>query len=252
MPRAAPRPLTYRAAGVDRAVKNDILAGVRARIRATFQEGALGSGEEFGGLFHLRGYRDPVLVSSIDGVGTKTRLAALCGALGVAGADIVSHGANDVLCQGARALFMLDYVAASSLDPRAVTDVIAGIAGACRSQGVTLLGGETAEMPGVYLRGELDIVGCTVGVVERDQLITGAAIRPGDAIVGLGSDGLHTNGFSLARAALLPRGGGPAAARRALARRPAGFTGSLGDVLLHPHRTPVLCWLCAAMWTFMG
>ncbi len=239
MPRGAPRPLTYRAAGVDRAVKDEILAGVRERIRATFQTGALGSGEEFGGLFSLSGYRDPVLVSSIDGVGTKTRLAALCGALRVAGADIVSHGANDVLCQGARPLFMLDYIAASSLNPRQVTDVIAGIAEACRTQGITLLGGETAEMPGVYARGELDIVGATVGAVERDQVITGAEIRPGDAIVGLAGDGLHTNGFSLARAALLLQHQGAVAARRALARRPTGFRETLGELLLRPHRSYV-------------
>ncbi len=235
MPRAVPRSLTYRAAGVDRAAKDDILAGIRGQIRATFRGEALGSGEEFGGLFRLHGYRDPVLVSSIDSVGTKTRIAALCGALTVAGGDIVSHGANDVLCQGARPLFMLDYVAAASLETRAVTDVIAGIAAACVDQGITLLGGETAELPGVYARGELDIVGCTIGAVERDRVITGSGIRPGNLLVGLASDGLHTNGYTLARAALLPRGG-PAAVRRALGRRPAGFAESLGEALLSPHR----------------
>ena len=180
-------------------------------------------------------YRDPVLVCSIDGVGTKTRIAALCGRLRVAGADIVSHGANDVLCHGAAPLFMVDYIAASSLDRSAVTAVVGGMADACRRQGIALLGGETAEMPGVYARGEMDVVGCTVVIVERERVITGEAIRPGDAIIGLASDGLHTNGYTLARAALFPDSG-PAAARRALARRPAGLAESLQDALLRPHR----------------
>lgn len=277
-PRAA-RSLTYRAAGVDRAAKEEMLAGVRAHIRSTFTDGVLGTGQGFGGLFRLLSgtgdpvhfaatgtaarsgvahgaasavlsgaarrtlaavppagdYRDPVLVCSIDGVGTKTRIAALCGRLRVAGADIVSHGANDVLCHGAAPLFMVDYIAASSLDRSAVAAVIGGMADACRRQGIALLGGETAEMPGVYARGELDVVGCTVGVVERERVITGEAIRPGDAIVGVASDGLHTNGYTLARAALFPKGG-PAATRRALARCPAGLAESLQEALLRPHR----------------
>ncbi len=223
----------------------------------------LGGGEGFGGLFRLlaaanghraigriapsvitamdtsrsneSAWRDPVLVSSIDGVGTKTRIAALCGRLRVAGADIVSHGANDVLCHGAAPVFMLDYIAASSLDRSAVREVIRGIAEACRRQGISLVGGETAETPGVYARGEIDVVGCTVGVVERARMITGEAIRPGDIIVGVASDGLHTNGYTLARAALFPSGG-HAAIRRALATRPAGLAESLGEALLRPHR----------------
>lgn len=229
-----------------------MLGGVRAEIRSTFREGVLGTGDGFGGLFRLVAaanghrviggkasaestWRDPVLVSSIDGVGTKTRIAALCGRLRVAGADIVSHGANDVLCHGAAPLFMLDYIAASSLDGSAVSEVIRGIAEACRRQGISLVGGETAEMPGVYARGEIDVVGCTVGVVERARMITGEAIRPGDAIVGLASDGLHTNGYALARAALLPSGS-PPSIRRALSKRPAGLAESLGEALLRPHR----------------
>jgi phosphoribosylformylglycinamidine cyclo-ligase len=152
-----------------------------------------------------------------------------------AGADIVAHGANDVLCQGATPLFMLDYVASSSLDPAVVSAAIEGIAEACAVQGITLLGGETAEMPGVYARGELDIVGCTVGAVERGEIITGAEIRPGDAVVGLASDGLHTNGYTLARAVLLPRGPRDAV-RRALARKVPGLGETVGDALLRPHR----------------
>jgi phosphoribosylformylglycinamidine cyclo-ligase len=240
-----------------------MLAGLRSEIRSTFRDGVLGTGEGFGGLFrllaaanghravggsappvltpmdasspHAGAWRDPVLVSSIDGVGTKTRIAAFCGRLRVAGADIVSHGANDVLCHGAVPLFMLDYIAASSLDRSAVREVIRGIAEACRRQAISLVGGETAEMPGVYARGEIDVVGCTVGVVERARMLTGEAIQPGDAIVGVASDGLHTNGYTLARAALFPSGG-PVAIRRALAKRPAGFAESLGEALLRPHR----------------
>ncbi|HKX18474.1 MAG TPA: phosphoribosylformylglycinamidine cyclo-ligase [bacterium] len=234
-PARADRSLTYREAGVDIAAKEEILAGVRARIRATRRDGALGTGGEFGGLFRLTGYRDPVIVSTIDGVGTKTRVAVLAGRPRRAGADIVAHGANDVLCQGAAPLFMLDYVASSSLEPAVISETIEGIAEACSAQGITLLGGETAEMPGVYARGELDVVGCTVGAVERDEVITGAEIRPGDAVVGLASDGLHTNGYTLARAVLLPRGPRDAV-RRALVRRLPGLGESVEEALLRPHR----------------
>lgn len=235
MPAVRSRPLTYRETGVDIAAKEEILAGVRARIRATRREGALGTGGEFGGMFRLAGYRDPVIVSSIDGVGTKTRVALWAGRARQAGADIVAHGANDVLCQGAAPLFMLDYVASSMLDPAVISETIEGIAEACAAQNITLLGGETAEMPGVYARGELDVVGCTVGAVERDEVITGAATRPGDAVVGLASDGLHTNGYTLARAVLLPRGP-RGAIRRALVRRLPGLGETVGEALLRPHR----------------
>lgn len=227
------RPRTYRDAGVEREARDALLARVRDRIRSTHREGVLGSGLEFGGMFALRWYRDPVVVASIDVVGTKTRVAALLGRLRVVGEDLVSHGANDVLCQGATPLFMLDYVASSALGP-GVAEVIEGIADACRAQGIALLGGETAELPGVYARGELDVVGCTVGAAERSELVTGAEVAPGDAVVGVGSSGLHTNGYSLARAVLLPRG--REAARRALLSRPRGFPEPLGEALLQPHR----------------
>jgi phosphoribosylformylglycinamidine cyclo-ligase len=227
-------PLTYRGAGVDRGRKDAVLASLGARIRSTHSEAVLGPAEPFGALFRLSGVRDPVLVTSIDGVGTKVRVAEMLNRWRVVGADIVSHGANDVLCQGARPLFMLDYIASSVLDPGAVREILDGMVDACRDQGISLIGGETAEMPGVYAAGGTDIVGCTVGVVERDRLITGDAIRTGDAIVGVASDGLHTNGYTLARAALLPPG--RLAARRALERRPSGFSESLGEALLRLHR----------------
>ncbi len=229
-------PITYRDAGVDRDSKEAILAGVRDRIRSTFREGVLGSGREFGGLFRLAGYREPVLVSSIDGVGTKTRVAAAMGRWRVLGADLAAHGANDVLCHGATPLFMLDYIAAGVLDVDAVTGILEGIVQSCCAQGISLIGGETAEMPGVYVKHEVEVAGCTVGVVERDRLISGDTIRPGDRIVGLASDGLHTNGYSLARAALLPNAGAGGAVRRALEKTPRGLTEPLGEALLHPHR----------------
>ena len=234
MARQSSLPLTYRDAGVDRAGKDAIVAAMGTRIRSTYREGTLGSGEGFGGLFRLSGYRDPVLVTSIDGVGTKVRVAEIAGRWRVVGADIVSHGANDVLCQGATPLFMLDYIAASRLVAKVVTEIIEGIVQACRDQEIVLIGGETAEMPGVYAREGNDIVGCTVGAVERDRVITGAAIRPGDVIVGVAGDGLHTNGYSLARAALLPPG--RIAARRVLSARPKELSESLGDALLRSHR----------------
>jgi len=233
---AGKKSATYSGAGVDRESKEAILAGVRDRIRSTFQAGVLGSGGEFGGLFQLAGYREPVLISSIDGVGTKARIAAALGRWGVLGADIVAHGANDVLCHGAAPLFMLDYIAAGVLHAAAVTGIVEGIVQACREQGIALVGGETAEMPGVYAEHEIEVAGCTVGAVERDRLITGAWIRPGDRVIGLASDGLHTNGYSLARAALLPRAAIGPAVRRALEKIPRGLSEPLGEALLRPHR----------------
>jgi phosphoribosylformylglycinamidine cyclo-ligase len=234
----APRvPSTYEAAGVDPRSKEAMLEGVRARIRTTYRDGVIGRGDGFGGLYRLAGCRDPVLVSSIDGVGTKVRVAAALGQWRVVGADVVSHGANDVLCHGATPLFMLDYIAAGVLDAEAVTGIIDGIVEACRDQGIALLGGETAEMPGVYAEHEVDIVGCTVGVVERDEAITGELIEPGDRLVGVASDGLHTNGYSLARAVLLPQAAATGASvRRALEKVPRGLAEPLGVALLRPHR----------------
>jgi len=226
--------LTYRGAGVDRDRKDAVLASMRARIRSTHGEAVLGPGETFGALFRLTGFRDPVLVTSIDSVGTKVRVAEIANQWRAVGADIVSHGANDVLCQGARPLFMLDYIASSTLVAGVVGAILEGMVQACRDQGISLIGGETAEMPGVYAPGGTDIVGCTIGVVERRHIITGDAIRPGDAVIGVASDGLHTNGYSLARAALLPAG--RLGARRALDRRPRGFSQSLGSALLRRHR----------------
>ena len=158
----------------------------------------------FGGLFRpgFAGMTDPVLVASTDGVGTKTRVAALAGQYGGLGHDIVNHCTNDLLVQGARPLFFLDYVAMGRLNPEAVAEVVNGAAEACLKVGAALLGGETAEMPGVYVEGELDIVGTLVGVVDRPALVTGDRLEAGDAVIALPSSGLHTNGYSLARRVL--------------------------------------------------
>ena len=229
--------LTYRGAGVDRRGKEAVLSALRPRIRLTHGDGVLGGGGEFGGLFRLHGFQDPILVSSIDGVGTKTRVAAGAGRWRGIGRDIVAHGANDVLCHGAAALYMLDYIAAERLRRKVVREILSGIIAACREETIALLGGETAEMPGVYAPQEIDVVACVVGAVERSRLITGRAIRPGDAIVGIASNGLHTNGYALARAVLLPAGHGrQAGIQRVLRRVPRGLSESLGEALLRPHR----------------
>jgi phosphoribosylformylglycinamidine cyclo-ligase len=230
--------LTYRLAGVDIEAKDTILEKAGALVRSTYRDSVLNLGGEFGGLFRLAGFREPVLVSSIDGVGTKTLLARALNRWDTIGADIVAHGANDVLCHGAAPLFMLDYLASDVLDAHAVAALIEGIAAACRRVGIALLGGETAEMPGIYRRRQTDVVGCTVGAVERERLITGREIQAGDAVVGIGSDGLHTNGYSLARAVLLPGTGVEAAAsvRRALDETPPGWAETLADALMRHHR----------------
>ncbi|MFN2137886.1 MAG: phosphoribosylformylglycinamidine cyclo-ligase, partial [Candidatus Promineifilaceae bacterium] len=171
----------------------------------------------------------PVLVASTDGVGTKTMVAARLGRWDSIGSDIVNHCLNDILVQGAQPLFFLDYIASSKLDPQQIVTVVQGVAAACRAAGVALLGGETAEMPGVYRAGELDLVGTIVGVVERGRIINGARIQAGDLIVGLPSSGLHTNGYTLARATLDGLDWS--------VQRPDLDGHSIGDTLLVPHRS---------------
>jgi phosphoribosylformylglycinamidine cyclo-ligase len=222
--------LTYKEAGVDRDAPGALIAGSRDRIRGTFSSRVLGDVGHFAGLFRLNGFRDPVLVSSIDGVGTKVLLASAAGRLGVAGRDAIVHGVNDVAVIGATPLFALDYLAAAHWEPDAATAVLEGITAACHDEGVALLGGETAQMPGVYADGGLDVVACVVGVVERDGVCDGRAIRPGDVILGLASDGLHTNGYSLVRTLIARR-------RWSLRDVVAEIGGPLQDALLAPHRS---------------
>lgn len=195
----------YARAGVDIDAGNRVTKLIAEAVRATYGPEVLSETGNFGGLYDASGLTalsHPVLVASTDGVGTKTKVAAALGCWDSIGQDLVNHCLNDILVQGARPLFFLDYVASSKLDPQQIAAIVGGMAHACRQAGCALLGGETAEMPGVYETGEVDVVGTVIGVVPREKVLTGSRIQPGDAIIGLPSTGLHTNGYSLARAAL--------------------------------------------------
>lgn len=232
---------TYSAAGVDITAGARAVELMRAAVQSTYGPQVLAGIGAFGGLFDasaLKDMREPVLVASTDGVGTKTMVAARMGRWDTIGHDIVNHSVNDILAQGARPLFFMDYVAASKLDPAQIATVVAGCAAACREAGCALLGGETAEMPGVYQPGELDLVGTIVGVVERSAIVDGRRIQPGDVILGLPSVGLHTNGFSLARRVLgeLDWRAPLAACLPSDDAAVAGAQQSIGEALLIPHR----------------
>ena len=198
----------YADAGVDIDAQERALEGIKELVRSTETSGVLSQVGGFGGLFRIpAGLDDPVLVSSADGVGTKLRVAALADDYSTVGADLVNHCVNDILVQGARPLFFMDYVGAGVLDQRVMEELIGGVARACRENGCALLGGETAEMPGFYRDGDVELVGFIVGILDRANLLDGSGTRPGDVLVGLPSAGLHTNGFSLARRAILERRG---------------------------------------------
>lgn len=198
------KPSAYARAGVDIEAGHRAVHLMKDAVARTHGPRVLGGIGGFGGLFRagFEGMSDPVLVASTDGVGTKTKVATQAGQYGGLGADIVNHCVNDILVQGATPLFFLDYVAMDKLIPEHVAAFVTGAAQACEALGVALLGGETAEMPGVYVEGELDVVGTIVGVVDRPALLTGERLQAGDKIIALPSSGLHTNGFSLARKAL--------------------------------------------------
>jgi phosphoribosylformylglycinamidine cyclo-ligase len=225
--------IDYKASGVDIDAGNETVRRIKSLARATFTPGVLSDIGSFGGLFQLdsSAYREPVLVSSADGVGTKLKVAFMAGRHDTVGADLVNHCVNDILVQGARPLFFLDYLATGRLQPDVAEQVIAGIARACRENGCALIGGETAEMPGFYADGEYDIAGFIVGVVERSKIIDGKSIRPGDVLIGMPSAGLHTNGFSLARRVLFD------AHHLKLDDVIAELGLSVGDALLAPHRS---------------
>jgi phosphoribosylformylglycinamidine cyclo-ligase len=198
--------LTYRDAGVDIDAANEAVHRMREHVRSTFTPQVLTDIGSFGGMFALsgiEGYSEPVLVSSIDGVGTKVKIAAQLGSHSSIGQDLVNHCVNDILVQGARPLFFLDYFGTGRLVPVVAEEIIRGLSEACKAVGCALIGGETAEMPGLYPEGEYDLVGCIVGIVDRNRIIDGTKVAPGDTVIGLASNGLHTNGFSLARKALL-------------------------------------------------
>src|SRR6185436_1726617 len=195
----------YELAGVNIDASNRAKTLMTAAVKSTYGKEVLSGIGAFGGLFDasaLKGMQSPVLVASTDGVGTKTKVAARLKRWESIGHDLVNHSINDILVQGARPLFFLDYVASSQVQPEQIAAVVAGVAAACKAAGCALLGGETAEMPGVYLPGEIDLAGTIIGVVERSQIIDGSRIQTGDVIVGFPSTGLHTNGYSLARRVL--------------------------------------------------
>jgi phosphoribosylformylglycinamidine cyclo-ligase len=193
--------MDYRSAGVDIDAGNESVRRIRRLARSTFTSGVLSDIGSFGGLFRLapERWRDPVLVASADGVGTKLRVAFMAGEHRTIGVDLVNHCVNDILVQGAAPLFFLDYLATGRLSPDVVEQIVEGLANACTDNGCALIGGETAEMPGFYADGEYDVAGFIVGAVDREQIIDGRSLTPGDALIGLASSGLHTNGYSLAR-----------------------------------------------------
>src|SRR6266851_7088087 len=193
--------MDYRQSGVDIDAGNETVRRIKALARGTFTPGVLSEIGSFGGLFKLDrdAYREPVLVSSADGVGTKLKVAFMTGRHDTVGADLVNHCVNDIVVQGAEPLFFLDYLATGRLSPDIAEQVVAGVARGCRENGCALIGGETAEMPGFYADGEYDIAGFIVGVVEKSKVIDGIAVLPGDVLIALPSTGLHTNGYSLAR-----------------------------------------------------
>jgi phosphoribosylformylglycinamidine cyclo-ligase len=196
---AKKKQVAYRDAGVNIDEADRAVQSIRRMARTTFTSDVLTDIGSFGGGFRLRGFKKPVLVSSADGVGTKLKLAFLTGRHSTVGEDLVNHCVNDIAVQGAMPLFFLDYFAVGKLDAKVAEEVVSGIARGCRANGCALIGGETAEMPGFYAPGEYDLAGFIVGGVERKQMLTGSAIRAGDVLIGLPSEGLHTNGYSLAR-----------------------------------------------------
>jgi phosphoribosylformylglycinamidine cyclo-ligase len=191
----------YAAAGVDIDLGNKVKATLPQLLASTHRPEVLGKVGGFGGLFALRPgqYRQPILVSSVDGVGTKLKIAFAMGRHDTIGQDLVNHCVNDIAVLGAEALFFLDYIGTGKLEPRVFTEIIQGFATACCQNRCALIGGETAQMPGFYQAGEYDVSGTIVGVVEKSRMLDGKAIRPGDAVLGIASSGLHTNGYSLAR-----------------------------------------------------
>ncbi len=223
---------TYEDAGVNINAGNEAVLRMKEHLRSTFTPGVLADVGSFGAMFALdtTEISEPVLVSSMDGVGTKLKIAVALNKHDTVGRDLVWHCVNDILVQGARPLFFLDYFGTGKLSPTVAADVVKGLADGCRSVGCALVGGETAELPGMYQDGEYDLAGCIVGLVERGRIVDGSRVEPTDALIGLASDGLHTNGYSLARHVLLEKAGLP------LDRFVPELGRTLGEELLAPHR----------------
>ena len=225
--------IDYRSAGVDIDAGNEAIDRIKNKVRSTFSNNVLAGVGGFGSLFDLKpilkDYSDPVMVQSIDGVGTKTIIARKMNKFDTIGIDLVSACANDIVTMGARPLTFLDYIANDTLKPDIIEEIVNGMADACLDIGVSLVGGETAEMPDTYLPGEHDLVGIVTGVVNKKNIITGDSIRPGDAVLGLPSNGLHTNGYSLARKLFFDVGG------YSVNDTIPEFEESVGLTLLTPH-----------------
>lgn len=225
------KPATYADAGVDIDAANRATEKIKELARATFNARTLSEIGSFGGMFDgaFPEMREPVLVASADGVGTKLKIAFATGVHNTVGRDLVNHCANDILVQGAQPLFFLDYIATGKLAPETVASIVEGIANGCRENGCVLLGGETAEMPGFYAQDEYDVAGFIVGAVDREKIIDGRSIVPGDVVLGLPSVGLHTNGYSLARKLFFEVAG----------HKPDTYVDELGETigtaLLNPH-----------------
>jgi phosphoribosylformylglycinamidine cyclo-ligase len=204
-----PQSVTYADAGVDIAAGDRAKERIKYLAQKTFNRNVLGGIGSFGALFRLdmQRWKNPILVSSADGVGTKLKVAFDLGLHQTVGADLVNHCVNDIAVQGATPLFFLDYLATGKLNEDVVESVVSGLADACKANGCVLIGGETAQMPGFYSNGEYDLAGFIVGAVDRDKVVTGVGIKPGDVLIGLPSTGLHTNGYSLARKLLYEVGG---------------------------------------------
>jgi phosphoribosylformylglycinamidine cyclo-ligase len=232
-------PRLYAEAGVDIAARRGFAASLPGILARARRPEVLSDAGPFSGLFAIgAGYRDPVIAASADGIGTKVKLHLAADRLDLCGPDILGHSINDVMACGAQPVFFLDYLAGSGLTTAQKQELVTGMARACEAENVALLGGETADMPGVYAEGEFDVAGFIVGIVEREKVIDGSRIAPGHLLLGLPSSGLHTNGFALARKALDIANGEPAAdTRTRLEERPALLGGKrLGEALLATHR----------------
>lgn len=222
---------TYLAAGVDRPAAQRAKESIKALASATLQPEVVGGVGFFGGMYHLQGYRQPVLVSSTDGVGTKVKVASLMGRFDTVGIDLVNHCVNDAFTCGAKPLFFLDYIGVGRLIPERAEALVKGVAQACLAVGCSLIGGETAELPGIYPEEEFDLAGFIVSVVEKDAILDGSTIAQGDVLLGVPSNGLHTNGYSLARRVFRVEED-PSVLHRTF----PSLGRTLGEALLEPHR----------------
>lgn len=225
--------LDYKQAGVDIEAGAEAVSRIKARVKTTHNKNVVSDLGSFGALYslaELKNYNEPILVQSIDGVGTKVMIGRMTGQYSTLGEDIVNHCCNDIVVQGAKPLTFLDYIASFRTEPKVIEEIVKGMVKACREVGVCLIGGETAEMGRIYQEGELDIAGCITGVVEKDSVIKGDDIKEGDVILGLPSSGLHTNGFSLVRKIFFEAGGFD------VNYKFAELSATLGEELLKPHR----------------